>query len=304
MSKYTSKVFLYFIFKMISHPDIGTHGRLGNALFQYAAIRGLAKLTNTESIIPDNIHTRVHHSQPCQLIYFKLKSKYLPMDDILKIPNKFVETVQVGGYDDRFLKLETNILLYGHYENTRYFEHIQNELQNELQLIDEVKDIGKCHLYSYLKDYPTDTKIIGIHMRLGDKSYVYKEEVSNPNSRIHKYLETAVKQFEDIPNKIFICFTGGSRDTNCNTNEDTLFCKTFLNSNSYFNNNLFFSENNETIVDFSMLNQVDHMIILSHSTFSWWAGFLSKDPNRKVIVPKEDYFVKDNSFWHPSFIQL
>lgn len=289
---------------MISHPDIGQHGRLGNALFQYAAIRSLATLTNTESIIPDNIHARVHHSQPCQLIYFKLKSKRLAIDDILKIPNKFVETVQVGGCDDRFFKLEADTLLYGHYENIRYFEHIQNDIKNELQLIDEVNEIGKYRLNSYLSDRTPDTIIIGIHIRLGDKSYIYKEEFSNPASRIHTYLEGAIKQFEDIPNKIFICFTGGSRDSNANTNEDILLCKAFLNSKSYFNNNLFFSENNETILDFSMLNQVDHMIILGHSTFSWWAGFLSNDPYRKVIVPKEDYFVKDNSFWHPSFIQL
>lgn len=290
---------------MISHPDIGSHGRLGNALFQYAAIRGLAKLTNTEPIIPDNIDTRVHHSQPCQLIYFKIKSKYLPINQILQLSNKFIENVHVGGFDERFLNLESNTLLYGHYENTRYFDNIQNDLKDELQLIDEVKNIGKARLCSYLNNYPDDTKIIGIHMRLGDKSYVYKEKVSNPNSRIHKYLESAVKQFEDIPNKIFICFTGGSIYTNFTTNEDILFCKSFLNTSSYFNNtNIFFSEHNETIVDFSMLNQVDHMIILGHSTFSWWAGFLSKDPNRKVIVPKEDYFVKDNSFWHPSFIQL
>ncbi len=59
---------------MITFTQLGKYGRLGNQLFQYAALRGIALEKNLEAKIPDfnNSHW---HGQKCVLDNFNLSLK-------------------------------------------------------------------------------------------------------------------------------------------------------------------------------------------------------------------------------------
>jgi len=47
--------------------------------------------------------------------------------------------------------------------------------------------------------------------------------------------------------------------------------------------------NNNNILDFIFMSLCD-VNIVSNSTFSWWAAYMNKIPNKKVIVTESEWF--------------
>lgn len=284
---------------MICHPDIGHCGRLGNALFQYAAVKGIAALTNCEGVLPEDINQRVWDGQVCQLQNFKIQAKYVGGDELNRIQTHFQES-SPRVFDERVAKLPPNTCIYGHYESYKYFEHIEDKIKREFCLVDSIREQGRLALNSF--KVSDDTQIIGIHIRLGDYAHIYRPVYSDPSHWIHAYLKTAIQRFNGIRNKRFVCFTGGNKQDGQDAS-DIAFVKDLVGK--YIPaNKVFFSEGNPSIVDFSMLTQVNHLVVLTFSTFIWWAGFLNTTNNATIIVPKNAQFSKDTDYWHPRFIQL
>ncbi len=60
---------------MITFYELGQLGRLGNQLFQYAALKSLGLEKGYEVMIP-NPSTRTWHGQECRLNNFNIKSSY------------------------------------------------------------------------------------------------------------------------------------------------------------------------------------------------------------------------------------
>ena len=51
----------------VTYKSIGVNGRLGNQLFQYAAIKGLAAKIKCIPVLPFGIQNRYWHGQKCLL---------------------------------------------------------------------------------------------------------------------------------------------------------------------------------------------------------------------------------------------
>jgi len=290
--------------KFVCNPEIGYLGRLGNCLFQYAAVKSLAKITNSLAALPEDIYNRVWHEQMCGLKYFKIKAKLIPNSELSIIANTFRPPKNGWlweNFDSNFLNQPANTLLYGQYEHTKYFENVQDEIREEYQLIDSIKNEGLSKLNSIKEKYPKDVKIIGIHFRLGDDIDKIKSEYEDKTSWIYKYMKHALEQFSDIENKVFVCFTGGSRSATTDEADVHLF-KDFMKD---YKSNDFYFESNDFIIDFSMMTQVDHLIIMRHSTFGWWASYLNSNPEKKIFIPKNDPMMKNAEIWtYKDFIEL
>jgi hypothetical protein len=279
---------------MLTHPDIGNAGRLGNALFQYAAVKGISKRLGYEPVLLKEVHNRVWDGQKCQLNYFNLDIRYIENSELSIFKYSFSEqTSRV--FDRNIINILPNTFIFGHYENFRYFENVEKEIRKEFTLVPEIQLKGK----EFLQNFEGFTTI-GIHIRLGDYSDIYTSAYSNPSHWIHEFLENAISQFKDISMKRFICFTGGNKQDG-QDNKDIDFVKTLITPHI---SNFTVSTDNPSIVDFSILTQIDHVIVLTFSTFIWWACFLNKNPKKKIIVPKNAMFAENTEFWHSSFIQI
>jgi hypothetical protein len=282
---------------MITHPNIGHAGRLGNAMFQYSALKGIARKCEYKPVLLKDVHNRIWDGQLCLLRFFNLKIDYI--DDISNFNDTFAES-SAREFDDRVYMIQPNTLIYGHYESYRYFQDIEDEIRSDFELLPEIKSRGSILLENVKTN--SDTQTIAIHIRLGDYSHIYKDLYSNKSHWIHTFIHDALKKFEHIRNKQFIAFTGGNKQ-DTQDREDIDFTRELL-SQYIPENQLFMSQGNEPIIDFSMITQVNHVIVLTFSTFIWWASFLNSSESKKIIVPKNAMFAKDTDFWHPSFIQI
>ena len=282
---------------MITHPNIGHAGRMGNAMFQYSALKGIAKRHGYTPVLLKEVHKRIWDGQLCHLQFFNLKIDHV--DDTSDFNQTFTESTP-RAFDDSVNKILPNTLIYGHYESYEYFKDIEDEIRNEFELRPSIKQRAASLLDKYKIN--NDTQLIAIHLRLGDYGPVYKDLYADKSHWIHRFIQDSLKQFEHIENKKFIAFTGGNKEDK--QDDDDINYTIQLLSQYVPNNQFIMSKGNDPIIDFSMISQANHVIVLTFSTFIWWASFLNKNENKKIIVPKNAIYAKDTDFWHSSFIQI
>ena len=75
---------------MITFTQLGRYGRLGNQLFQYAAIKSVSLETGHSLKIP-NPDNMVWQNQKCYLSDFKLDCEFLSEQDYSRIQYQFIE---------------------------------------------------------------------------------------------------------------------------------------------------------------------------------------------------------------------
>lgn len=143
--------------------------------------------------------------------------------------------------------------LRGFFQTERYFEHCKDKILDLLNL-----------RYSPI-DY------VSIHVRRGD----YLEYPANFPTLTESYLNEAMSHFNS---KKFLVFS-----------DDIQWCKsTFVST--YPNRQFEFCENGNEYEELSLMSSCEHNII-ANSSFSWWAGWANRNPDKIVISPsKETWF--------------
>lgn len=279
---------------MITNTTIGTHGRLGNQLFQYASLRSLSLNNDYEIKIP-NPSDKVWHGQECLLNNFNLKCSYLEQSDFYKLKYKFIENDHIRFYDN-FFNLPDNIDLHGFFQNTKYFQKFKNNIIKELTPKDNFIEKAKEEIHSIKQKY-LNYEIVSLHIRRGDvtdgtnsnsvisKLYGMNTDLDK-NSIYFKYLIKAKNIF--INKKVkFLVFSGGSRVSSNYSDLD--WCKKNLVGDEYI-----FSESSDTMSDFSLISVCDHNINCHLTSFGWWASYINKNTNKIVVCPKS-YVIPDDS---------
>jgi len=96
---------------MITFYELGQLGRLGNQLFQYAALKSLGLERGYEVKIPDP-KTRTWHGQQCLLSNFNIESDYFTNKDLQTLSYSYSEPSHEY-YDHDFLTLPDNVNISG-----------------------------------------------------------------------------------------------------------------------------------------------------------------------------------------------
>lgn len=235
-------------------------GGLGNQLFQISATYSLAKENNDEECY------KFEESE----LYFQGKRANTYLDTIYKkFQNKICNNInfenfyheQRHSYDS--IEYRPNLLIEGYFQSEKYFINFKDEIINLFDLEDKKE---KC--LNFLKQF--DKPITSIHIRRGDYlklTHIFK--ILNLD-----YYHEAIRLF---PDNHFLVFS-------------------YDKDNWLFEN---FNGKNFTIVnfedeleDFTCMSLCDNNII-ANSTFSWWASYLNKNKNKKIISPKTWFSTKN-----------
>ena len=146
---------------MIGLNYLGKMGQLGNQMFQYAALKGIANRRGLDYMIPNHDEAiqdglgnilRIELFEP-----FNIKSKYYGM---IKTSD-YVQEAHFHFDEELFNSCPDNCCLVGFFQSPKYFLNIREEIIKDFKfkktIIDECKPI--------LKEFDSP---IGLHIRRGD----------------------------------------------------------------------------------------------------------------------------------------
>ena len=272
---------------MITFTQLGEHGRLGNQLFQYAALKAAALRNGYECKIPDP-QKQHWHGQDCLLNQFNIEASYLQESDIQKIKNYITDNnVLPGTYSPVLEQISDNTDLFGFFQNTKYFADYSKQIISELTPQKKLVDWAQNRL-NKLRD---GKRIVSLHIRRGDQTdgtnpeYV-KHYGSGPfdlSCNVGRYIVTSLSEFNDCNVLVFV---GGSRSGN--DIDDIKWAQNYFSDDKFI-----VSQTNNPLQDFALMSQCDHNIISFASSFGWWAAYINPNPEKIIIAPK-DYHLDGN----------
>ena len=235
---------------MIGYNHLGRNGRLGNQMFQYASLRGIADKHGYDWCVPPS--------------EFKDQWNDHQLFDAFKLP--YVEHVKMLGatyleeksftFDqDLFENCPDNINLYGYFQTEKYFKHIRTKIKEDFSFVDTI--------WNPCREMFQFDEIISLHIRRSD--YVEKQHY-HPLCTL-EYYESALSKFSnDIPVLIF--------------SDDPNWC---MDQELFQPDRFMVSESDNNLIDMCLMTMCSHHII-ANSSFSWWGAWLAD--SKKVIAPK------------------
>lgn len=271
---------------MITFPQLGQVGRLGNQLFQYAALKGLGLRKNYTVKIP-RFDDLIWHGQECLLKNFNLDVDFLDSTD--KIKSIYQEPDHMT-LDKNFYFLPDNIGIHGFFQSIYYFEKNQEQIKNELIPKKEFIYNAKERIAKVKEQYK-GYEIVSLHLRRGDNTdgsnpnsqltYMYGGNKLKGNSFYGVYLHKSKKIFEGKKVK-FLLFTGGTRAYGNNNMSDSEWCRNNLIGEEFIQP----EETTDTMLDYASIMCCDHNILSPVSSFGWWAAYTNQNKEAKVVAPK------------------
>jgi hypothetical protein len=263
---------------MVTFHKLGELGRLGNQLFQYAALKGLALKNGYEVKIP-NPQTMSWHGQTSLLDKFNIECGYLTQEDASKLQYHYEEP-NWQKYDSNFFNLPDGTTIEGFFQSMFYFEDYTEQIKKELTPKNEYLDKAINYIDSIKEQHQCE--IVSVHVRRGDNMTNGQTgliQAFEPGGVYETYFNNAKKVFEGR-NVKFLVFTGGQR-FNEDNKVDVDWCRNFFKGDEFL-----FSEGNQQIDDFSLIMSCDHNILSHASSFGWWAAYVNPNPNKIVVAPE------------------
>jgi hypothetical protein len=244
---------------MLANDDLGNLGRLGNQMFQYTSLRGLAAKHGYDYCLPPRevVATRDERCRNSDTTIFET----FKLPDVPRMVTNFPKHMEANNFfldENLFNNCPDNISLYGYFQTEKYFKHIEQDIRDAFTFVDEVQ----VPVNEFFQSNFGKTPVISLHIRRTD--YLLYSETHRPYGI--EYAQDALKHFDnDLPVMIF--------------SDDIEWCK----EQKFFKEGRFnYSENNSTPVDLCLQSLCTYHIICN-SSFSWWGSWLAK--SKKTVAP-------------------
>ena len=256
---------------MIGYDKLGSNGRLGNQMFQYAALRGIASKRNFDWVIPSDDYQHTDNYG----LFETFEMSNVKKDNIGFVNGQIVSENDYCFSEDYFTQCPDNVSLDGFFQTEKYFDHISDQIRVDFTFKKEYLEPCTEYINSL------DTAPIFLHVRRTDA--IGKQDF-HPILPI-EYYDKALSKFP--PNTPCFVFT-----------DDLDWCK----SQEYFQKDRFMYNENIGRYDYkttdgsgemqnTLLPQVDLCLmslcsgaIIVNSSFSWWGAWLQNNRG-KVIAP-------------------
>lgn len=228
-------------------------GRLGNEIFEYASLYGIARHNQMIPVVDDKFHLR-------RIFKISLTS-VKPLTNI-----KRFHEAKACAFDEKAFVLDKkyNWTLSVYLQSWKYFNDYSEDLRKEFrfketiqaQAVQKFNDIVKARNVTdkYKLTY------IAVHVRRGDMLN------SRPNVNLGytianvSYVNNAMSWFQEKYPSAFFIFAS----------DEIAWCKANFNKP----NTAFITQRNSPEVDMAILSQCNHSIITT-GTYGWWSAWLS-----------------------------
>jgi len=234
----------------LSFNSIGSLGRLGNQLFQYAALKGIANRLECKLLVPNHLKELFH--------FFKLE--HLMPEQIGDSEFKEYRCKNIFHYQD--LRFKKNQDLVGYFQSWKYFSQIEAEISEDFSFQNSILEKAKILIQAYNNPY-------FLHVRRGD--YLLKEDY-------HPVLNL------DYYNKAIEAY---SKESECLVfSDDINWCKKNLKIDGKYIES---KEALPDYLDLAIMSLCNGGII-SNSTFAWWGAWLQKSNTQPILTPDPQHF--------------
>ena len=276
---------------------------LGNQLFLYASSYALAKQLDRELLIDEksgflNEKRKIKYELSNFNITSKLSANEYKFDNqiknikrfLLKKIDKFLKrknflieessSKKETEFSNKYLKQRYKDIAFleGYFQSEKYFINYKNNIMQEFTFKTEIKKNN-----SELQKMILNTNSILVHVRQHAFTETQKKQINEKNllksdqhtreNIVHNL--KAIKYFKTkIDNAKFFIFSNDFKNL----------------QNIFIGDEYYFVDQNiklEPIYDFYLMTLCKHFIV-SPSTFSWWAAWLSRNENKICISPPEN----------------
>lgn len=225
--------------------SIKNEGRLGNFCYEAAAGLAYSKRHNMEFTIPSKTH-----NEKWSPIYFPwlLNPNYdktLPQIVLRELSHAYNPLPFKEKYRS------WNVILEGYFQSFKYIDDYRDDVLTAFRI-------------PYEK-----INYVGLHVRRTDYLLYPKKHII----QTYEWLKTCVLYFVERGYKSFVVCS-----------DDIKWCKETLAPLRIYGVEFSYSEGHDEIADIALLSCCEHLIS-SSSTFSVWAGWLNRNPDKQVLIP-------------------
>lgn len=261
---------------MLAFNQLGNLGRLGNQMFEYAALRGIAAKHGYDWCIPPyNAQSIENYS-----LHYCFKMEDVKEENLQQRNAGFIQE-RFFNYDEQLVeKCPDNVSLHGFFQSEKYFKNVEDVIRREYTFHDE--HLEPC---KQIMDEFKDQEPIMLHVRRGDPNltdprgfkWAYTQCSSMHPPQTIEYYERALAEFDD--NQPVFVF---SDSVDWVKKQEFFSGDRFLISEPVDK----YSDGSFTpYADLCLMSLCSHAII-ANSSMSWWGAWLQANPNKKVVAPK------------------
>jgi len=241
--------------------------RLANQMFQYAVSQLLALRTDSKVVLDKN---RLNSGMFSFHKYFKNLDFVTEYNQGILQNNckRIKETKEFELIPEihNTTSLNTNIILEGWFQNSEYFVGKEDYIKHLFEFNDDIVKKADENINMIKTNYP-NKQLVSFHLRRpdnkDDKHFIYTVYYKH-------HIQDLLNKF-DKNNTVFLIFTSDIQDVQ----EKLIDC---------FDEYNFQVVNKDEAISMCIMSKCDHNII-GASSYSWWAAYLNKNANKRVIIP-------------------
>ena len=258
---------------MLSYNRLGSYGRLGNMMFQYATVLGVSK---TVGMIPVANLSRV----PDFKENFNLGSVG---DTVLQNLDGIYAEPQFSFRKEIFdLDTKMNIDIQGYFQSPKYFNSWKNLLIEEFTFSKDIRNAASQKI-------PEDV-CVSVHIRRGD----YTKISEYHHNQTEDWYREALKHFEGYRPVFFSDDIEWVKETFSDVDGAV-----FVDNDDRLNRQANMPSDIAGYIDMCAMSFCNAHII-ANSSFSWWAAYLS---GAKTIAPKTWFGPKGPQDWQDIYCE-
>ncbi|XP_048731279.1 galactoside alpha-(1,2)-fucosyltransferase 2-like isoform X2 [Ostrea edulis] len=262
------------------YVTVNFEGRLGNQVFEFASLFGIAKHNNLIPIIPSNALLRR---------IFKITVGNTKPD--IKHTKRYHEKKGCT-FEPALMSMgeSENLWIKGYLQSYKYFQHAEKELREQYTFQDHIAQKAKSTFQTVIatKKSTPDTVYVAVHVRRGDmknnQNFVKYGYTIASLDYINKAMNTFRKDFKNL------LFVVGS--------DDLKWCKENLKEDD----TVFIPPGSSPEMDVAILTNCNHTVVTVGS-YGWWTawlingktiyykGFPTPNSNLAALFKAEDYYL-------------